>query len=163
VRWNQWTSKVETIWSRSPSRCLGCAKAEADRQTAIRLAREEHASTFYGNPRHAFETVTPVPREWQHAVRQVVRKYAETVNPGGWVEVSTSENYLHLDIWEPVPCPEKWSVENVLYLVRYLSRKPLVFTRARSDSDESPSPHTRTESRKQWDATLPPVLRTDDE
>jgi hypothetical protein len=143
--------------ARRPSRCLACARVEAANQTLIRQAQEDRLRDFDGCERHVFLSDVPVPHQWYVDVKQAARRHPEAINPGGLVEVFQKDRHIKVEICPPKEKPETWRPENVLYLLRYLSKKPLVFRAV--PIEESQSPLTWHALRKRWHDTLTtPVL-----
>jgi hypothetical protein len=157
VRWNWLVKRVQPHPSVRPARCLECAIQESERATVLHREREQRERDFIGHERHVFWTVQAVPHDWYVRAKQVVRRYGDSINPGGLIEVFQKERHIQVEVcppWENKP--STWDPEHVLYMIRYLSRMPLQF--ARRPDDESLSPRMWAASRKQWADTQGPVL-----
>lgn len=158
VRWNPWLEVSEPVPSRSPARCLECSAREARANTERKRAALEREREFHGSERHVFWSETQVPHQWYVLVHQAARRHPEIVNPGGLVEVHRNDGHVQVELCPPKERPATWEPTNCLYLLRYLTKLPLVFVRR--PTDESLSPRMWRESRKQWSDTLNlPVLR----
>lgn len=147
VRWNEWNEASEPIRSKRPSRCFTCAVAECERATAQARSERAFEMQFSDLSRLVFVSDGPVPHAWVKLARQVTRRHGQLINPKGVVKVYQKDCYLYVEVYPPLEKAETWTVEHVLFLLRYLMRRPIRFLAA--PREESPSPATLRESRGQ--------------
>lgn len=148
VRWNPVTDISEPIRSTAPSRCYACTLEEAARATAQGQAEKDYTDSFPEDTKLVYRSDVPVPHMWTKLVRQACRRHGYSINPGGYIIAGSRHAYLFVDLYPPKGQPDTWDPEHCLYLLRYLTKLPLVLVPV--PRDESPFRAIHRESSVLW-------------
>lgn len=160
VHWHAWHEACQAIPSvKRPAWCYACATREARQRTGHRRALADQERDYPDRERLLFCSTTPLPEPWLEQLRATVRLQGHaTIVPGGLIKFYARGGHAWVEIYPPREKEDTWSAENALYLLRYLSGRPVVFRAMPLGSMPVPTPGQWHASRRQWHATQPPVV-----